>query len=150
MMSQEQFIYWLRGFITGKNYICTQDVELLKEELSKVSVVTFMMTQEQFIYWLRGFLSGKNYICTQDVDLLKEELAKVSVVTFSNPTPIISPSTNPPWAWGNPTPIISPSTNPPYWGGPAGTTVLQATADNQIPGSSRYGPKDRSTMPMFT
>lgn len=95
-----------------------------------------MMTQEQFIYWLRGFLSGKDYICAKDVELLKEELAKVNVITFSNPT--ITPSTNPLWG-------------PAYWGGPAGgTTVVQATADNQIPGSSRDGPKDRSTMPMFS
>ena len=98
-----------------------------------------MMTQEQFIYWLRGFLSGKDYICAKDVELLKEELSKVNVVTFSNPT--ITPPTNPPWG-------------PTYWGGPAGTAsaglVVQATDPNQIPGSSRDGTKDRSTMPIFT
>lgn len=43
MMTQEQFIYWLRGFLSGKNYICTQEVELLKEELAKVNVVTYSM-----------------------------------------------------------------------------------------------------------
>ena len=94
-----------------------------------------MMTQEQFVYWLRGFLSGKDYICSKDVDLLKEELSKVNVVTFSNPT--ITPPTNPPWG-------------PTYWGTTGGTTVVQATADNQIPGSSRDGPKDHSTMPCTT
>ena len=41
MMTQEQFIYWLRGFLSGKNYICTQEVELLREELAKVNVITF-------------------------------------------------------------------------------------------------------------
>ena len=40
-MTQEQFIYWLRGFLSGKNYICTQDIDLLKEELAKVSVITY-------------------------------------------------------------------------------------------------------------
>ena len=40
-MSQEQFIYWLRGFLSGKDYICAQDVVLLKEELAKVNVITF-------------------------------------------------------------------------------------------------------------
>ena len=95
------------------------------------------MSQEQFIYWLRGFLSGKEYLCTPETDILREELSKVNVVTFSNPTPIISPSTNPPY-WGG------------LAGGLAGTTVVQAPANNQIPGSSRDGPKDRSTMPMFT
>jgi hypothetical protein len=40
-MTQEQFIYWLRGFISGKNYICTQDIDLLKEELAKVTVITY-------------------------------------------------------------------------------------------------------------
>lgn len=40
-MTQEQFIYWLHGFLSGKNYICTQDVDLLKEELAKVTVITY-------------------------------------------------------------------------------------------------------------
>ena len=40
-MTQEQFIYWLRGFLSGKNYICADEVELLREELAKVNVVTF-------------------------------------------------------------------------------------------------------------
>jgi hypothetical protein len=41
MMTQEQFVYWLRGFLSGKDYICSKDVDLLKEELAKVNVVAF-------------------------------------------------------------------------------------------------------------
>lgn len=41
MMTQEQFIYWLRGFLSGKDYICAQDVVLLKEELGKISIITY-------------------------------------------------------------------------------------------------------------
>jgi len=38
-MTQEQFIYWLRGFISGKDYISTKEVDLLNEQLGKVWVI---------------------------------------------------------------------------------------------------------------
>jgi hypothetical protein len=40
-MTQEQFIYWLRGFIAGKDYISASDTLILKEQAEKVCVVTF-------------------------------------------------------------------------------------------------------------
>ena len=40
-MSQEQFIYWLRGFIAGKEYLCTEETDILREELGKISVITY-------------------------------------------------------------------------------------------------------------
>jgi hypothetical protein len=41
MMSQEQFVYWLRGFIAGKDYLCTKETDILREELGKISVITY-------------------------------------------------------------------------------------------------------------
>jgi len=41
MMSQEQFIYWLRGFIAGKDYLCITETDILREELGKISVITY-------------------------------------------------------------------------------------------------------------
>jgi hypothetical protein len=40
-MTQEQFIYWVRGFIAGKDYISAQDTLILKEQAEKAGVVTF-------------------------------------------------------------------------------------------------------------
>ena len=40
-MSQEQFIYWLRGFIAGKEYLCTTETDILREELGKISVIAY-------------------------------------------------------------------------------------------------------------
>jgi len=40
-MTQEQFIYWVRGFIAGKDYISAQDTLILKEQAEKACVVTF-------------------------------------------------------------------------------------------------------------
>jgi hypothetical protein len=39
-MTQEQFIYWLRGFITNKEHIGTEDTDVLREELGKISAIT--------------------------------------------------------------------------------------------------------------
>ena len=41
MMTQEQFVYWVRGFIAGKDYISAQETLILKEQAEKVCVVTF-------------------------------------------------------------------------------------------------------------
>ena len=40
-MTQEQFIYWLRGFMAGKDYVSATDFNVLKEELAKVTVITY-------------------------------------------------------------------------------------------------------------
>ena len=40
MMTQEQFVYWLRGFIAGKEYLCTKETLILREELDKLSVIS--------------------------------------------------------------------------------------------------------------
>lgn len=75
------------------------------------------MSQEQFIYWLRGFIANKEYIGTEDTDVLREELGKITAVTLSPFSPY--------------NPLSPPIINPPH--------------EPYI-----KGPKDYSTMPMFT
>lgn len=50
-MTQEQFIYWLRGFITGKDYISAQDTLTLKEQAEKVCVVAFSPSFNPYTPW---------------------------------------------------------------------------------------------------